>query len=103
MPILAPTPLQQRLVFWTVFVVLLLVSAASFVTTQRLVTLSENAERSQDTLLELERFLSHVKDVETGEPSRVTTSLGELFCPTRQAPKDRSKHFRDCETSPARN
>ena len=66
MPILAPTPLQQRLVFWTVFVVLLLVSAASFVTTQRLVTLSENAERSQDTLLELERFLSHVKDVETG-------------------------------------
>jgi CHASE3 domain sensor protein len=66
MPIRNPSLFQQKLVFWVSLLLLITVSAVSFVSTNRLISLSARAEQSQSILTELNRYLSHLQDVETG-------------------------------------
>jgi PAS domain S-box-containing protein len=73
MPIKNPSLFQQKLVFWTSLLLLLAVSTLAFVSTNHLVTLSKRAERNQIVLTELNRYLSHVQDVETGTRGYVIT------------------------------
>jgi PAS domain S-box-containing protein len=73
MPIKNPSLFQQKLVFWTSLLLLITVSSVSFISTRHLITLSKRAEQSQSILTELNRFLSHVQDVETGMRGYVIT------------------------------
>ena len=73
MPIRNPSLFQQKFVFWTSILLLITVSAVSFASTNHLISLSTRAERSQGILTELNRYLSHVQDVETGTRGYVIT------------------------------
>jgi PAS domain S-box-containing protein len=73
MPIKSPSAFQQKLVFWVSLLLLLTVSTISFVSTNRLVSLSARIEQSQTILTELNRYLSHFQDVETGARGYVIT------------------------------
>ena len=52
--------------FWATLLLMVCVSGVSFLTTNRLVKAYADSSRSHEALLELERFLSSLKDVETG-------------------------------------
>ncbi|WP_197018319.1 response regulator [Sphingomonas sp. URHD0057] len=51
---------------WTAFLVIILVSALAFFSIQQLIAASTRVERSQLLLIEINHFLSDLKDVETG-------------------------------------
>ena len=57
---------RQKAALWLAFAILLTVSLLAFVSIQRLVAASARVEHSQRELIELNRFLSDLKDVETG-------------------------------------
>jgi len=48
------------------FVIIVIVSLLAFVSIQRLIAASARVEGSQNEMIELNRFLSDLKDVETG-------------------------------------
>jgi PAS domain S-box-containing protein len=65
-PFRAPSLRQQKAVLWAAFLIILAVSLLAFLSIQRLVAASARVERSQAELIEIDRFLSDLKDVETG-------------------------------------
>jgi PAS domain S-box-containing protein len=52
--------------FWAALLLMVFVSGVSFLTTNQLVKAYSDSSRSHEALLELEQFLSSLKDVETG-------------------------------------
>lgn len=56
---------KQKAAFWLAFVIIALVSILAFATIQRLVAASQRVEQAQVTLIELNLFLSDLKDVES--------------------------------------
>ncbi|MGH6706446.1 MAG: ATP-binding protein [Sphingomicrobium sp.] len=64
-PARQPTPGQQALVLRLAFVIIVLVSALAFYSTLRLISASKRVERSQSVLIEVNRYLSDIKDVES--------------------------------------
>jgi CHASE3 domain sensor protein len=61
-----PSQAQQKLVLWLAFLIIVLVSALAFYSTQRLFAASERIERTQNLLVETNRFLSEIRAVESG-------------------------------------
>jgi PAS domain S-box-containing protein len=61
-----PSLRRQRLVLWLAFVIILFVSGLAFWSTQQLIGAGKKVEASQAELIEINRFLSDLKDVETG-------------------------------------
>jgi PAS domain S-box-containing protein len=57
---------RQKIALGINFLIILMVSAFAFYTTQRLIAASSRVEHSQGLLVEAQQFLSHVKDVENG-------------------------------------
>ena len=63
----APRSLShQKLVFWLAILTIGIVSALAFLSTQRLIAEGAKVQASQAQLVELTRYLSDLKDVETG-------------------------------------
>jgi PAS domain S-box-containing protein len=65
-PIRTPSLAHQKIVLWLAFLIILAVSTLAFLATQRLIALSASVEQSQNFILETSRFLSQLKDVESG-------------------------------------
>jgi PAS domain S-box-containing protein len=63
--VMQPSPGRQKAALWIAFVVIMVVSALAFISIQRLIAASSRVERSQNVLIEVNRFLSEVKDVES--------------------------------------
>jgi CHASE3 domain sensor protein len=61
----SPSLGRQKLVLRLAFLIMALVSALTFTSTQRLVAASERIDRTQVTLIEVNRYLSELKDVES--------------------------------------
>ncbi len=61
----APSLRRQKLVLWLAFLIIVLVSALAFYSTQRLIAASERVERTQNMLVETNRFLSEIRSVES--------------------------------------
>ena len=61
-----PSLRHQRAVLGLAFAVILVVSLLAFLSIQRLITAGSRVEASQTELVEINRFLSDLKDVETG-------------------------------------
>jgi PAS domain S-box-containing protein len=62
-----PTSLKrQKVALWLAFLVIIGVSMLAFFSTQRLIDEGSRLQRSQAQLVEITRFLSDLKDVETG-------------------------------------
>jgi PAS domain S-box-containing protein len=61
----SPSLARQRLMLWVAFLIIILVSLLAFYSTQRLIAASERVERTQSILIEANRFLSQIKDVES--------------------------------------
>ncbi|MGQ0589071.1 MAG: CHASE3 domain-containing protein [Sphingosinicella sp.] len=74
MPINSSSPVQQTLIFWAAIILISAASLLSLLSTQRLVTLASRVEQSQNVLVELNRSVSHLKDVETGLRGYIITS-----------------------------
>ena len=63
----APKSLShQKLVFWLAILTISMVSALAFLSTQQLIAQAARVQKSQAELVELTRYLSDLKDVETG-------------------------------------
>jgi len=60
-----PSQAQQKLVLWLAFLIIVLVSALAFYSTQGLIAASERIERTQNLLVETNRFLSEIRAVES--------------------------------------
>ena len=60
-----PSAGQQTLVLRLAFVIIVLVSALAFYSTLRLISASKRVERSQEVLIDVNRYLSEIKDVES--------------------------------------
>ncbi|HYC95786.1 MAG TPA: CHASE3 domain-containing protein, partial [Sphingomicrobium sp.] len=56
---------RQKLILWIACSVILLVSALAFYSTRRLIAASEQVERTQNMLIETNRFLSEIRAVES--------------------------------------
>lgn len=61
----APSMHKQKVALWAAFTVIALISVLAFVTIQRLVAASQRVEQAQGTLVELNLFLSDLKDIES--------------------------------------
>jgi PAS domain S-box-containing protein len=61
----SPSVGRQRIVLRLAFLVIVLVSALAFYSTQRLIAASERVERTQNMLVETNRFLSEIRAVES--------------------------------------
>jgi len=66
LPPKSPSLGRQKLVLAMAFVIILAVSTLAFISTQQLIALSARVEQTQNMLVETNRFLSDIKDVETG-------------------------------------
>lgn len=64
-PLKEPSLGQQAMVLRLAFVIIVMVSALTFYSTQRLIASSERVEASQAVLIEVNRYLSEIKDVES--------------------------------------
>lgn len=73
MSILRASAPRQTLVFWGAIAILGAASLISFFSTQRLVALMAGVEHTQNVLVEINRFVSNLKDVETGARGYVIT------------------------------
>jgi len=62
----SPSLGRQKIVLGIAFVIILAVSTLAFISMQRLIALSARVEQTQNMLVETNRFLSDIKDVETG-------------------------------------
>ena len=56
---------RQKLILWIACLVILLVSALAFYSTRRLIAASQQVERTQNMLIETNRFLSEISAVES--------------------------------------
>jgi PAS domain S-box-containing protein len=63
---MGPFWVRPNIIFWTAIILLALVSAIAVGSTYRLLGLYEASSRSHQALLELDRYMSNLKDVETG-------------------------------------
>jgi PAS domain S-box-containing protein len=61
----APSLARQKLLLWLAFLIIILVSLLAFFSTQRLIAASERIERTQTILIEVNRYLSEIKDIES--------------------------------------
>src|SRR5438093_13448503 len=61
-----PSLARQKAVLWLSFGIIIAVSLLAFVSIQRLVAASVHVQQSQTLLIEIDHFLSDLKDVETG-------------------------------------
>ena len=57
---------HQKLALWLAFLIIIVVSTLAFFSTQRLIGEGARMRNSQTDLIEIDRFLSDLKDVETG-------------------------------------
>jgi len=73
-PINSSSPRHQNLIFWAAIILISAASLLSLASTQRLVTLASRVEQSQNVLVELNRSVSHLKDVETGVRGYIITN-----------------------------
>ncbi len=64
-PIATPSLGRQKLILWSAFLVIILVSALAFYSTQQLIAASARVERSQTVLIDVNRYLSEIKDIES--------------------------------------
>jgi PAS domain S-box-containing protein len=62
----SPSWSRQKTALWLALLIILLVSFLAFYTSQRLIAASSRVDQSQAQLIEINRYLSEVKDVETG-------------------------------------
>jgi PAS domain S-box-containing protein len=62
----SPSPARQKVLLWIAFLVIIAVSGLAFVSIQQLIKATDRVERSQLLLIEINHFLSDLKDVETG-------------------------------------
>ena len=62
----SPSLGRQKLALWSAFAIILAVSLLAFLSIQRLIAADASVQKSQALLTELDRFLSDLKDVETG-------------------------------------
>jgi PAS domain S-box-containing protein len=62
----SPSLRHQKSVLWLAFIIIVSVSLLAFLSIQRLIAASVRVENSQTELIEISRFLSDLKDVETG-------------------------------------
>src|SRR3990170_529256 len=60
-----PSPGRQKLILWLAFLIIILVSALAFFSIQKLIAASERVERTQNMLVETNRFLSEIWAVES--------------------------------------
>jgi len=65
-PIQSSSLARQKLVLWLAFAIILAVSLLAFVSIQQLVAASGRVQEREALLVELNRFMSDLKDVETG-------------------------------------
>ena len=78
-PARQPSLGQQALVLRLAFVIIVLVSALAFYSTLRLISASKRVERSQSVLIEVNRYLSEIKDVESRSRGYYVTGDEELL------------------------
>jgi PAS domain S-box-containing protein len=64
--VMSLSPQRQKAVLWLAFAILLAVSLLALLSIQRLIAAGARVEKSQTVLIEINRFLSDLKDVETG-------------------------------------
>jgi PAS domain S-box-containing protein len=62
----SPAPVHLAKIFWAALLLMVFVSGVAILSTYRLVEAYGNSARSHQALLELNRYLSHLQDVETG-------------------------------------
>jgi PAS domain S-box-containing protein len=77
------TPARQKVLFWSAIFLVGAASLLSFLSTQRLQTLAQEEERSQDILLQISRLVSSLKDVETGTRGYLISGDGDFLEPYR--------------------
>lgn len=65
LPIGEPSLKRQKIALGLAFLVIVLVSMLAFFTTQRLIAAVQRIEQTQSILIETNRFLSELKDVES--------------------------------------
>jgi PAS domain S-box-containing protein len=73
-----PSAGQQTLVLRLAFVIIVLVSALAFYSTLRLIAASERVEQSQAVLIDVNRYLSEIKDVESRSRAYYITGDEEI-------------------------
>ena len=72
---------RQKYVFWGALSLTAAVSVTSIYSTQRLVELAESVEQSQSVLLQLNGYVSDLKDIETGTRGSVITGKSSYLEP----------------------
>lgn len=78
-PLKEPSLGQQAMVLRLAFVIIVLVCALTFYSTQRLIASSERVEASQAVLIEVNRYLSEIKDVESRSRGYYVTGDEEML------------------------
>lgn len=91
MPINSPSGLQQRVIFWASLLLIITVSSVSFLSSSRLVALSARAQQSQHVLIELNRYLADLQDVETGARGYLITGDSRYLEPYRTGKAEAGK------------
>jgi len=74
---------RQKLILWLSILLIAAVSALSFYSSNRLIALSERAERTQAILGELNRFMSDLQGIETGARGYVITGDPNFLAPQK--------------------
>jgi PAS domain S-box-containing protein len=83
--------------FWMAIAILGLVSSVALVSTYRLLAVVSAASRTQQTALELDDFLSQLKDVETGARGYALTHDGRFLEPYRSGSANVTASLRQLE------
>ena len=83
MPIEIHSLARQKLILWLSILLIAGVSALSFYSTNRLIALSARAERTQNILGELNRFMSDLQGIETGARGYVITGDPNFLAPQK--------------------
>ena len=75
----SPSLARQKLVLWSAFLIIICVSLLAFYSTQRLIVAGERVERTQAILIEVNRYLSEIKDVESRSRGYFVTGEGRYL------------------------
>ena len=75
----APSMRKQKAALWLAFLIIAVVSLLAFATIQRLIAASQRVEQTQGSLIELDRFLSDLKDVESAARGYALTGDGRYL------------------------
>lgn len=87
MPVRSLSETRQKLVLWVAILLIATATALSFFSTQRLVSLGAEVERSQRVMTELNRLVSDLKDVETGARGYIITGDRRYLLPFEAGPR----------------